>query len=105
MQHTETDCPEHVVVEAELAVFFTNGSITDSATLRALAHPAVANMDTGAAASLWKLPTDHFTNLGNPDCFFADRAASEWVSFTLTTCDHLLLNEIERILTLLPGNA
>ena len=36
---------------------------------------------------------------------FADRNASEWVSFTLTTKDHLLLNEITRITTQLPGNA
>ncbi|TOK93645.1 hypothetical protein CGI09_28580, partial [Vibrio parahaemolyticus] len=42
---------------------------------------------------------------GNPDKFFADRSASEWVSFTLTTKDHLLLNEIERITTQVPGNA
>ncbi|HAB49070.1 MAG TPA: oleate hydratase, partial [Lactobacillus sp.] len=42
---------------------------------------------------------------GNPDKFFADRNASEWVSFTLTTKDHLLLNEITRITTQLPGNA
>ncbi len=51
-----------------------------------------------AAASLWKQATEHFYNLGNPDKFFADRSASEWVSFTLTTKDHLLLNEIERVL-------
>lgn len=62
-------------------------------------------MDYGAASSLWKQATQHFYNLGNPDKFFADRNASEWVSFTLTTKDHLLLNEITRITTQLPGNA
>lgn len=62
-------------------------------------------MDYGAAASFMEQATDHFYNLGNPDKFFADRAASEWVSFTLTTKDHLLLNEIERITTQIPGNA
>ena len=43
--------------------------------------------------------------MGNPDKFFADRDASEWVSFTLTTKDHLLLEEITRITTQEPGNA
>ena len=46
-----------------------------------------------------------FYNLGNPDKFFADRDASEWVSFTLTTKNHLFLNEIARITTQEPGNA
>ena len=62
-------------------------------------------MDYGAASSLWKKASDHFYNLGNPDKFFADRDASEWVSFTLTTKNHLFLNEIARITTQEPGNA
>jgi len=86
-------------------VLFTNGSITDSATLGDYNTPAPENMDYGAASSLWKQATKHFYNLGNPDKFFADRDASEWVSFTLTTKNHLLLNEITRITTQLPGNA
>ncbi|PQD88204.1 oleate hydratase, partial [Enterococcus faecium] len=49
--------------------------------------------------------SERFYNLGNPDKFFADRDASEWVSFTLTTKNHLLLNEITRITTQEPGNA
>ena len=32
-----------------------------------------------------KKASEKFYNLGNPDKFFADRDASEWVSFTLTT--------------------
>ncbi len=62
-------------------------------------------MDYGAASSLWKKASERFYNLGNPDKFFADRDASEWVSFTLTTKNHLLLNEITRITTQEPGNA
>lgn len=103
--NTETDDEEHVTVDDDTAVFFTNGSITDSATQGDFDHAAVENMDYGAAASLWKQATEHFYNLGNPDKFFADRSASEWVSFTLTTKDHLMLNEIERITTQVPGNA
>ncbi len=105
MTNTETGETEHVDVDDDTAVIFTNGSITDSATLGDLDTPAGENMDYGAAAGLWKKATERFYNLGNPDKFFADRDASEWVSFTLTTKDHVLLNEITRITTQEPGNA
>ena len=101
---TATNEKKHVTIDSDTAVFFTNGSITDSASLGDFNTPAPENMDYGAASSLWKQATQHFYNLGNPDKFFADRNASEWVSFTLTTKDHLLLNEITRITTQLPGN-
>ncbi len=105
MTNTLTDEEETVDVDEQTAVMFTNGSITDSATIGDLTTPAAENMDYGAASSLWKKATEHFYNLGNPDKFFADRNASEWVSFTLTTKNHLLLNEITRITTQVPGNA
>lgn len=105
MINTLTDEEEYVAVDSDTAVLFTNGSITDSATLGDYETPAVENMDYGAASSLWKKASERFYNVGNPDKFFADRDASEWVSFTLTTKDHLLLNEITRITTQVPGNA
>ena len=105
MTNTETGEEEDVPVDDDTAVIFTNGSITDSATLGDFNTPAEENMDYGAAASLWKKATNRFYNLGNPDKFFNDRNASEWVSFTLTTKDHILLNEITRITTQVPGNA
>ena len=105
MVNTKTDENEFVPVDDDTAVIFTNGSITDSATLGDFNTPATENMDYGAASSLWKKASDHFYNLGNPDKFFADRDASEWVSFTLTTKNHLFLNEITRITTQEPGNA
>ncbi|MDF2910768.1 MAG: oleate hydratase [Sporolactobacillus laevolacticus] len=105
MINTKTSEEEHVSVDEDTAVIFTNGSITDSATLGDYNTEATENMDYGAAASLWKQAASHFYNLGNPDKFFADRDASEWVSFTLTTKDHLLLNEIVRITGQVPGNA
>lgn len=105
MVNTKTDENEFIPVDDDTAVIFTNGSITDSATLGDFNTPASENMDYGAASSLWKKASDHFYNLGNPDKFFADRDASEWVSFTLTTKNHLFLNEITRITTQEPGNA
>lgn len=104
MLNTETNQAEYVTIDEDTAVIFTNGSITDSATLGDFNTPAPENMDYGAASSLWKKATERFYNLGNPDKFFADRDASEWVSFTLTTNNHLLLNEITRITTQEPGN-
>lgn len=105
MINTTTNETTHVPIDNDTGVLFTNGSITDSATLGDYNTPAPENMDYGAASSLWKQATKHFYNLGNPDKFFSDRNASEWVSFTLTTKNHLLLNEITRITTQLPGNA
>ena len=105
MVNTKTDENEFIPVDDDTAVIFTNGSITDSATLGDFNTPASENMDYGAASSLWKKASDHFYNLGNPDKFFANRDASEWVSFTLTTKNHLFLNEITRITTQEPGNA
>ncbi|BAK95667.1 putative uncharacterized protein [Tetragenococcus halophilus subsp. halophilus] len=105
MLNVTTNQEEYVAVDDDTAVIFTNGSITDSATLGDLDTPAAENMDYGAASSLWKKAAEQFYNLGTPDKFFADRDASEWVSFTLTTKDHLLLNEITRITTQEPGNA
>lgn len=105
MTDTETNESNYIPVDEDTAVLFTNGSITDSATLGDYDTPAAENMDYGAASSLWKNISKKFYNVGNPDKFFADRDASEWVSFTLTTKDHLLLNEIVRITTQMPGNA
>lgn len=105
IENTETGDVDQLEIDDDTAVFFTNGSITDSATMGDYNTAAPENMDYGAAAGLWKKATEHFYNLGNPDKFFADRNASEWVSFTLTTKNHLLLNEITRITTQVPGNA
>ena len=105
MIDTLTNESHYLPIDEDTAVLFTNGSITDSATLGDYNTPAAENMDYGAASSLWKNISEKFYNLGNPDKFFADRDASEWVSFTLTTKNHLLLNEIVRITTQTPGNA
>ncbi len=105
MTDTNTNEELFVPVDQDTAVLFTNGSITDSATLGDYNTPAAENMDYGAASTLWKNISQKFYNLGNPDKFFADRDASEWVSFTLTSKDHTLLNEIVRITTQMPGNA
>ncbi len=105
MINTLDDTEQYISVDEDTAVLFTNGSITDSATLGDYDTPAPEDMDYGAASSLWKNISNEFYNLGNPDKFFADRDASEWVSFTLTSKDHVLLNEIVRITTQQPGNA
>lgn len=58
MTNTETNEEEFVPVDDDTAVIFTNGSITDSATLGDFETPAPENMDYGAASSLWKKPAN-----------------------------------------------
>lgn len=86
-------------------VFDTNGSITDSTSIGDLDTPIVEDMRYAPSALLWKQAAQHFYNLGNPDKFFGDRSQSEWTSFTVTTKDHALINEISRLTKQLPGNA
>ncbi|AVK61616.1 oleate hydratase [Lactobacillus sp. CBA3605] len=105
VKDAKTGETEEVEVDDDTAVIFTNGSITDSATMGDYNTPAPENMEYGISAALWKKATERFYNLGTPDKFFNDRNASEWVSFTLTTKDHAFLNEIVRITTQEPGNA
>lgn len=105
VKNVEDGTEELVDIDDETAVIFTNGSITDSATMGDYNTPARENMEYGISAALWKKATERFYNLGTPDKFFADRKNSECVSFTLTTKNHLLLNEITRITTQVPGNA
>ncbi|MFB9768481.1 oleate hydratase [Lactiplantibacillus modestisalitolerans] len=105
VQDGQSQSTYDVEVDDDTAVIFTNGSITDSATMGDYDTPAPENMDYGISAALWKKATERFYNLGSPDKFFNDRNASEWSSFTLTTKNHLFLNEIVRITTQEPGNA
>lgn len=105
VKNTTDDTEELVLIDDDTAVIFTNGSITDSTSMGDYNTPAVENMEYGISAALWKKATERFYNLGTPDKFFNDRKNSEWTSFTLTTKNHLLLNEITRITTQMPGNA
>lgn len=91
------------VAEGDL-VFCTNGSITDSTSLGDLDTAIVEDLRYAPSAALWKQATEHFFGLGNPDKFFTDRTQSEWTSFSVTTNNHLLVNEIAAITRQLPGN-
>jgi oleate hydratase len=92
------------VVDGDL-VFCTNGSITDSTSLGDLDTAIVEDTRYAPSAALWKQATEHAYGLGNPDAFFGDRTQSEWTSFSVTTNNHLLVNEIAAITRQLPGNA
>ena len=85
-------------------VFDTNGSITDSTSIGDLDTPAREDLRYAPSAALWKQATEHFYTLGQPDKFFSDRSQSEWLSFTVTTDSHYLLNQIARITKQEPGN-
>ncbi len=94
-----------IEVDGNDLVFDINGAITDSSSMGDFNTPVKENMEYAPSAALWKQATEHFYNLGNPDKFFNDRAQSEWMSFTVTTNNHYLVNEISRITQQEPGNA
>lgn len=94
-----------ITVDENDLVFDINGAITDSSSFGDFNTPIKENKEYAPSAALWKQATEHFYNLGNPDKFFNDRAQSEWMSFTVTTNNHFLLNEISRITQQEPGNA
>ncbi|WWY82576.1 oleate hydratase [Pediococcus pentosaceus] len=94
-----------IEVDENDLVFDINGAITDSSSMGDFNTPVKENMEYAPSAALWKQATEHFYNLGNPDKFFNDRVQSEWMSFTVTTNNHYLVNEISRITQQEPGNA
>ncbi|KAF0339129.1 oleate hydratase [Pediococcus acidilactici] len=94
-----------IPVDENDLVFDINGAITDSSSIGDFNTPIKENMEYAPSAALWKQATEHFYNLGNPDKFFNDRAQSEWMSFTVTTKNHYLVNQISRITQQEPGNA
>ncbi|MGO1385534.1 MAG: oleate hydratase [Arachnia sp.] len=98
------DEPGLIQVADDDLVFCTNGSITDSTSLGDLDTAIVEDTRYAPSAALWKQATEHFYGLGNPDKFFGDRTQSEWTSFSFTTNNHLLVNEIAAITHQLPGN-
>ena len=97
--------PGEILVDEDDLVFDTNGSITDSTAIGDLDTPVREDLRYAPSAALWKQATEHFPTLGDPDTFFDDRSQSEWLSFTVTTDSHLLLDEIARITRQKPGNA
>lgn len=94
-----------IPVDENDLVFDINGAITDSSSIGDFNTSIKENMEYAPSAALWKQATEHFYNLGNPDKFFNDRAQSEWMSFTVTTKNHYLVNQISRITQQEPGNA
>jgi oleate hydratase len=80
-------------------------SITDSTSIGDLDTPVHEDLRYAPSAALWRRATEHFPTLGQPDKFFDDRSQSEWLSYTITTDNHDLLDQIARITTQAPGNA
>ena len=104
-EDTGTGAVGVIAVDEDDFVFDTNGSITDSAAIGDFDTPITEDHRFGPSAELWKQATEYFYGLGHPDKFLGDRTQSEWLSFTITTDSHLLINEISRITKQRPGNA
>jgi len=104
-ENVESGETGEIAVNEDDLVFDTNGAITDSSSLGDFTTPVTENLEYAPSALLWKQAADKFYSLGHPDKFFGDRAQSEWMSFTVTTDNHDLLDHITRITQQQPGNA
>ena len=104
-ENVETGEKGLIPVKEDDLVFDTNGAITDSSSLGDMTTPVKENMEYAPSAQLWKQAAEQFYSLGHPDKFFGDRTQSEWMSFTVTTDNHYLLDQITRITQQEPGNA
>ncbi len=105
LENVDSGKKTKVNIKKDDFIFDTNGAITDSASIGDIDTPIVENKEYAPSAALWKQATEHFYSLGHPDKFFNDRSQSEWMSFTVTTSNHFLLNQISRITQQQPGNA
>ncbi|WP_180369384.1 oleate hydratase, partial [Oenococcus oeni] len=105
LENVDSGKKSKINVEKDDFIFDTNGAITDSASIGDIDTAIVENKEYAPSAALWKQATEHFYSLGHPDKFFNDRSQSEWMSFTVTTNNHFLLNQITRITQQEPGNA
>lgn len=65
-------------------VFFTNGSMTENATLGNMDTAPILNRGEGACWSLWKKIAAKDATFGNPEVFCGDIDKSTWESYTIT---------------------
>lgn len=89
--------------EGDLCLF-TNGCITDNATLGSYKEPARYEPGVPASGALWKKIAAKKEGLGNPDPFFAHPEETNWESFTVTCKGNKFLQEIERFSRNKPGS-
>jgi oleate hydratase len=65
-------------------VFFTNGSMTENATIGNMDKAPVLDRSEGACWSLWKNIAKKDASFGKPEVFCSDIDKTKWESFTIT---------------------
>lgn len=65
-------------------VFFTNGSMTENATLGNMDKAPVLNRNEGSCWSLWKKIVEKDASFGKPEVFCSDIDKTKWESYTIT---------------------
>ena len=65
-------------------VFFTNGSMTENATLGTMDKAPVLNRSEGGCWSLWKKIAEKDASFGKPKVFCGDIDKTTWESYTIT---------------------
>ncbi len=103
--HYEQDGrPDAIQLNEGDLCFFTNGCITDNATLGSYHKPANYEPGNPPSGALWKKIAAKKEGLGNPDPFFAHPDETNWESFTVTCKGNKFLKEIERYSRNKPGS-
>jgi oleate hydratase len=65
-------------------VFFTNGSMTENATLGNMDKAPILDRSEGACWSLWKKIAKKDATFGKPEVFCGDTSKTTWESYTIT---------------------
>ncbi len=93
-----SDGERHVPLTRNDLVFFTNGSLTQNASMGDTHSVATLNRDTRdrGCFTLWEKLTARYPKFGNPAVFLSDIEKSNWLSFFPTIRDgHTFFNYME----------
>lgn len=75
---------EYIKTTEKDLVFFTNGSMTENATLGNMDTAPVLDRSEGACWSLWKKIAQKDASFGKPEVFCSDIDKTKWESYTIT---------------------
>ncbi len=81
---TRNDKKELIKTTENDLVFFTNGSMTENATLGNMDKAPILDRSEGGCWSLWKKIAEKHGAFGKPEVFCGDTSKTTWESYTIT---------------------